>query len=570
LTVADGSSVDSGARSRAPAHRAVERWARRALALAVVALALVGWRELYFLTDDAYIAFRYVANGMLGRGLVWNPPPFAPVEGYTSFLWVALLGLVWWATGSEPPAVANALACAFSLLLLALVWRWIARLALPPKLERWRLAILALVVVGLAANRTFLTWSSSGLETALFALLFVAWVREAMRMPGRRGTWWLPGLSTIAALSALARPDGLLLALATPVLAAVDAVQRPRAGGWRKEPLLLAPLLLVVVHLLWRRSVYGLWLPNTYYAKQGGGWAEAGLRYLGAFILEYAWWTVLALAIVATAARLASRNRSAPAWWAERAQAVVVLGVVLAHLGFYVVWIGGDHFEYRVFAHLVPLLLIAAAALAADAFGRRPLVALAALFMVVLGSLPLPWVAWREESRFTTREETRARVPRIAERLPQPLRLVARAWEAQLAWLLPRGVGVRQPEHAAFERHMRELLPSRREGGRLGWDEMASDRPVAVMNSVGVGGWVLPHVAILDARGLNDRVVARHLRDDGRRYLAHDRRPPPGYVECFRPNVVPRMALARPREQPLGDPEIRGCEAAWWPPPTRR
>lgn len=53
-----------------------------------------GWKLFWFMTDDAYIAFRYVSNSMLGLGYVWNPPPFHPVEGYTSFLWVAILDIV--------------------------------------------------------------------------------------------------------------------------------------------------------------------------------------------------------------------------------------------------------------------------------------------------------------------------------------------------------------------------------------------------------------------------------------------------------------------------------------------
>ena len=52
---------------------------------------LIGWQTFWFLCDDAYIAFRYVSNSQFGWGYTWNPPPFRPVEGYTSFLWVVLL-----------------------------------------------------------------------------------------------------------------------------------------------------------------------------------------------------------------------------------------------------------------------------------------------------------------------------------------------------------------------------------------------------------------------------------------------------------------------------------------------
>ena len=65
------------------------------LVLAGGAALVAGWQLFWFLTDDAFIAFRYVSNSQFGRGYVWNPPPFLPVEGYTSFLWVALLDGVW-------------------------------------------------------------------------------------------------------------------------------------------------------------------------------------------------------------------------------------------------------------------------------------------------------------------------------------------------------------------------------------------------------------------------------------------------------------------------------------------
>ena len=82
-----------------------------------------GWRQFWFLTDDAYIAFRYVSNSELGHGYVWNAPPFLPVEGYTSFLWVVVLDVVWRTLGSEPPVSANwiSLVWAYGILILGAV-----------------------------------------------------------------------------------------------------------------------------------------------------------------------------------------------------------------------------------------------------------------------------------------------------------------------------------------------------------------------------------------------------------------------------------------------------------------
>jgi arabinofuranosyltransferase len=51
--------------------------------------------------------------------------------------------------------------------------------------------------------------------------------------------------------------------------------------------------------------------------------------------------------------------------------------------------------------------------------------------------------------------------------------------------------------------------------------------------------------------------------------MAHDRKPPAGYVACFRPNlfVTPEGVLTVGRRATaLGDAEIRACEARFGAP----
>jgi len=52
--------------------------ARWAVLVLLAVLAYAGWREFWFLTDDAYITFRYISNHVRGWGYTWNPPPFLP------------------------------------------------------------------------------------------------------------------------------------------------------------------------------------------------------------------------------------------------------------------------------------------------------------------------------------------------------------------------------------------------------------------------------------------------------------------------------------------------------------
>jgi arabinofuranosyltransferase len=73
-------------------------------------------------------------------------------------------------------------------------------------------------------------------------------------------------------------------------------------------------------------------------------------------------------------------------------------------------------------------------------------------------------------------------------------------------------------------------------------------------------------VAIIDRFGLNDVVIAHspaRSTSQLHRFMAHDRKPPKGYLPCFRQNVQiddHGKVTVTPREQPLEADEIRKCE----------
>ncbi len=521
------------------------------LVLGVGLATWLGWREFWFLTDDAFIAFRYASNALLGYGLVWNPPPFAAVEGYTSFLWVRLLEWVWRLTGVAPPRSANWISLTLGFVTLWWVARLFMRMALPPALERHRPTLLALVMLGTVSNPTFLAWLSSGLETALFNLGVTWWLVAALAPAADRGTRWLVSLSCASAVLALTRPDGLLFAAAWGVLVLLHL--RERGGADAAARLALAPMLAVPVHLVWRRVRYGLWLPNTYYAKHVEPWAESGVRYLASFLLEYGVWVWGLLMLAWVVKRL--RAGALPI----RPFALLAIGTAVAHVAYYTLVIGGDHFEYRVYSPWIPLLFVSAVWLGARVFAR-PVSVVAAVVAFILASWPIPWVHWFETRELSTRGQTLRRVHPIAERFPAALRPPVQAWDDWQAWLARRRVCVRHQEHKVFAEHQLRELPTRAEGSAISWDE----RAVIARGSVGIVSWVLPHVAVIDEFGLNDRVVARNPspRYDPRR-MGHDRMPPPGYVECFRPNLSIEDGSMRleSRARPLLDDEIRACEA---------
>lgn len=524
---------------------------------AVAAATVWGWHVFFFLTDDAHIEFRYASNLLHGWGLTWNPPPFHPVEGYTSLSWVLLLAAVWKLTGVMPPESAGVLSLFFGLGSLSLVVLMALKAVLPPERERWRWPMLGILLVGTLTNRTFFTWLSSGLETALFNFTFTWWVFEGFRV-SREGKeargWWR--FSAAALAMALTRPDGLLAVLATAAVLLALALRKEtsfKTAVWRG-----LPLGGVLVHLVWRYSYYGAWLPNTYYAKHVARWTEAGLRYIASFILEYGVWVWLFLAAAWLVKVLRGDRRALFEKLWRHLPAVVVVGVLLGHVGYYTLIIGGDHFEYRIYSYLIPLLFLSAGWLALSVW-RRPSVAISIAAFFVVMSWPVPWTHWQQTHDLKTRNEThRLRRPIAGLFLP-PFRFYGQAWDELQSWLIWHHVGMRHQEHKIFYESQLGWLPTRSEGEKV----TLEGHPVNPSPCVGVIGWVLPNVAIIDTAGLNDWVVARNPvnRPSEERLMAHDRSPPAGYIDCFTPNVIlGRPVVVKPRPEPLTESAIRQCE----------
>jgi arabinofuranosyltransferase len=541
-------------------RRSVDLGLRVALCLLAACVLLVGWGLFWFQCDDAYIAFRYVSNSQQGWGYTWNPPPFRVVEGYTSFLWVVLLDGMWSAFGVEPPLAANWLALGFSAASLGLVVAMVLRMRLAPGLARQRTSLLALVLLGILSNRTFLAWTSSGLETALFGCLLLAWVYAALCTRG--GSVASAWLSLAAGLMALARPDGLLFVAAT--IAILGSRAFAARGGFAPGAWLPGlPLLIPVAHVLWRRATYGYWLPNTYYAKHVAAWPEAGVRYFAAFLLEYAYWIALALALIAAWRWLRSETLAAQLRARDPGllTKLVVAGALGAHFAYYTFLVGGDHFEFRVYQPWVPLVLVGFAVIAAGA-GLGPRRTFAALVLMILLGWPLPWLHWWHTRQLTERGDTFKLRFHVAPLLPPPLAWYAAAWDGLEDWLISHLVAIRHQEHKVFGEFQLARFPSRAQGSQIA----LSGLPVMAYHTIGVPGWVLPNVAILDWFGLNDPVIAHakpKFTSSEERQMAHDRGPPEGYFECFRPNVTvhPNGKLGvRLRSRELTAEQVQRCE----------
>jgi arabinofuranosyltransferase len=230
--------------------------------------ALLAWRERW-VCDDAFVSFRYARNWIEGKGLVYNPGEH--VEGYTNFLWTALvaLGLV---LHIDPVLSSVALGFASALAALLLCWK-LSRDLSPGQ----GIVLLAPSVVLLAGNRLFAQYTTSGLETMFAATLSLFALERAIH--GRRMAAGFAGV-----LATMAHPDHALAYAALFFALCLDpAVRR---GNLKKASAFLWPYLvpffaLYLPYFAAKALYYGSWFPNTYYAKSASdAYFSQGLTYL--------------------------------------------------------------------------------------------------------------------------------------------------------------------------------------------------------------------------------------------------------------------------------------------------
>jgi hypothetical protein len=540
------------ATERAPLRLADLR-SRPALALALIAtlvLLLAHSGRYAFLTDDAYISFRYARNLAHGHGLVFNPGG-ERVEGYSNFLWtVVLAGAA--AAGIPPERAASPLSLAATVALWALVVAYALRHP-PPAGHAWLIVVPA---AWLALTRSVAVWSTSGLETRWFELLVVAGALRLLVEIGaaRRGERHAPLAAVALGLAVLTRPDGMMIAAfawATKLAAvawsgsALEArrattrgpgaqalpsgatVTRPASITRRVLPWAAIDLAVLAAliggHLLFRLAYYGEWLPNTYYAKVGGRtWWSAGAAYARAFSLEYAlvlWLPLLALGVVH---HLRRGSAHVPALFAV---------IVVPHL-LYVVAIGGDHFEYRPLDLYFPFAFLLMYDGAREWLSRPRMAPALAVWIALV-----TWGLWHLPDR-THREFPKHYLggfpgltpenPALGRRYMDPardpvyslpgLRTVGRQYQADLQRLTRNFIGVRQEEHRLF------LATALAQGLRLRGLVEAGTLPRDVRIAMSCVG-AIPYVSgiwTLDRLGLTDAHVA-HSPFVARRFLAHDK-----------------------------------------------
>lgn len=360
------------------------------IAGAVLLLTLFVPDFLNFTVDDVFITLRYAHNNAAGLGPVYNPGEF--VEGYSNWLWMQLLSgftLLKNAdvlSGIDLMWTAKIASLFFGLVSLAAVHA-LTRELLPSMHGARRPAALAVLLT--AGNAFFAAWSIGGMETLLNAFLFTTAALAALRMArAKRGplsfSLYAVLLGALFAAAALTRPEPVLHAAAGIAMLWLLLPRERRLHG-----MLLSGATFTVLYgafLAWRVITYGEILPNTFYAKTGGGLFVFvyGFKYTAAAV-GAAGGAGLIVLPVAFLRGVAERRR---AWY---------LAVLIGCSVFFSIYSGGDWMPgYRFLVPVIPLFAALAAAgavtllssLEKHAEGRllRPWITAAVLVLVVLAT----------------------------------------------------------------------------------------------------------------------------------------------------------------------------------------
>ena len=291
-----------------------------------------------WVADDAYITFRHVTQFLAGNGLTYNT--IERVEGFTHPLWAVLLCLFgWMGAPISGTAVTMDLLCALALLIGIVAS------------ERDRGPLSMALVVSCSG---FVDFATSGLETPMTMLLvFVAYrTTSIVARPMRAGL--------ALGLAYLCHPDVAVLALGPLLLGLVEVHEK----GWRESGASFLRFLvsLAAAPVLWhlfRLWYYGDLLPNTYYAKNGGGYWSQG----GAYLLDFAVQAPLSAAgflMVGALAMFDLKRRTGLERW-RRGAGLLAMAVHVAAIA----RVGGDFMGFRL---LLPDLAVVAA-LSAGALG---------------------------------------------------------------------------------------------------------------------------------------------------------------------------------------------------------
>lgn len=260
----------------------MKTWRAVAIGVIGVIVAVAAVQVFYYFAravDDMFIYLRYAENAARGDGLVYNLGE--QVEGFSGPTWLGLL-VLGIRIGVNPVTWSKLLAIG-SLVALLIGQHRFAR-------ERLRIGeaggargLLPLLLPAATACCSYvMAWTLLGLETPLYLALMV-WsavtLGRYVDQPSRRR---LVAGGLVGGAFALARPEAPLMLAA---IGAGLAVARRDGAGLRARGarVLVGGIPAAAIFLgyvAFRRAYFGLWFPETYYAKVPVTWQGQSLLQL--------------------------------------------------------------------------------------------------------------------------------------------------------------------------------------------------------------------------------------------------------------------------------------------------
>jgi arabinofuranosyltransferase len=225
---------------------------------AIWGIHAVDWRIQPF--EDALMLLRYADHLAHGAGITWNIGD-RPVEGATDFLYLVVVSFIIRLTRLGPIFASRLLLFASQLTSIALLYYGARRLFHANR-------VLAVSLSLYLAFGPGFTYVASGFSPPFYGLMaLTAWYfacRTVVTGPAPRSTW---AFAFAALLTALTRPDGLLLAI---FMGAALLFML----GRRSLPMLVTVVAVFAIgggaYFAWRLYYFGYMLPNPLYKKGGG------------------------------------------------------------------------------------------------------------------------------------------------------------------------------------------------------------------------------------------------------------------------------------------------------------
>lgn len=290
-----------------------------------------------WVSDDAYITFRTVDNFLSGYGLTWNISE--RVQAYTNPLWmftISFFNLI------IPNIFYEAIIVSFVLSILT-----INRVYTHIKVKKNVLLVLAFFILLLTSSKSFIDYSSSGMENPLsfyLVILFYTTFLSVEKLSDFTRKNYL-FLFFIAALSFVNRYDTILLYLPALIFLFFVNIRKRGVGHSFKDSFLAT--LPASLWLLFSLLYYGFLFPNTAYAKLNTGIKKYSLIKQGInYFIISALNDPVVFFVIFSSIIASTINRNVN-------NILASLGIILYLL--YILIIGGDFMSGRFFS--VPFII---------------------------------------------------------------------------------------------------------------------------------------------------------------------------------------------------------------------